>query len=110
MYKLSPKLEVINETIEGMLSQLENTPAENEQSDNLVLLLQKYIGERQIYINLLITDAIDDSFSTCLSEQLKLTQCFISRSSKVMSHQQSLLSLKQSHQRQIKIYQNIDGI
>lgn len=102
------KLEQINNTIEDTLDQIEKIAAEDEQSDKLVSLLLKSLSARQLYINSMVEDAIDDSFATCLSEQLALTQRFINRSLKIKSHRQSLLNLKRTHQRQIKVYQNID--
>jgi hypothetical protein len=105
---LNAELKLINETIEDTLNQIEKIAAEDEQSDKLVSLLLDSIGARQLYINSMIEDAVDDSFSTCLSDQLALTQSFANRALKIKSHRQSLLNLKRTHQRQIKVYQNID--
>lgn len=106
---MNAELELINETIEDTLNHIEKTPAENDQSDKLVSLLLESIGERQLYIDSMIHDAADDTFASSLSEQLLLTDTFISRCLKVMSHRQSLLNLKRTHERQIKVYQNIDS-
>ncbi|WP_351088362.1 flagella biosynthesis chaperone for FliD, FliT [Shewanella sp. S1-49-MNA-CIBAN-0167] len=105
---MNAKLGLVNDTIEDTLNKIELIPAEDEQSDKLVSLLLKSIGARQLYIDSVINDAIDETFAVCLSEQLTLTQNFINRASKIMSHRQSLLNLKRTHQRQIKVYQNID--
>jgi hypothetical protein len=103
-------LEATNAKIEDLLNQIEQTAAEHDDSDKLVLLLLESIRERQISIDSMINDAVDDTFAPYLSEQLKLTQSFINRSSKIMSHRQNLLNLKRTNnQRQIKVYQNIDA-
>lgn len=103
------KLKLINDTIEDTLNQIDNIPAEDEQSDKLVSLLLECIGERQLYIDSMINDAVDDTFAAFLSEQLLVTNNFVNRASKIMSHRQNLLNLKSTHQRQIKVYQNIDA-
>jgi hypothetical protein len=106
---LNAELKLINKTIEDTLHQIEQIPAENKQSDKLVSLLLDSIGARQLYIDLLINSAADDTFTTLLSEQLILTNSFKDRASKVMFHRQNLLNVKRAHQRQIKVYQNIDA-
>ena len=106
---MNAELELINETIEDTLNQIEKIPAENDQSDKLVSLLLECIGERQLYIDSMINDAVDDTFAAYLLEQLLVTNDFVNRASKIMSHRQNLLNLKSTHQRQIKVYQNIDA-
>ncbi len=99
----------LNNLIDETLTQMEDIAAEDERSDNLVSVLQELIRERQIYVESLINTAIDETYATALSEQLILTKRILQRSSKIMSHRQSLLKLKRTHKRQIKIYQNIDA-
>lgn len=107
---MDTNLKATNAKIEGLLNQIEQTPAESEQSDELVSLLLDSIRNRQNYINSLIDDANDDSYATLLSKQLKLTTEFVDKASKIRFHRQSLLSLKhKNNQRQIKVYQNIDA-
>ncbi|MCT8987229.1 hypothetical protein [Shewanella phaeophyticola] len=102
-------LEATNAKIESLLNQIEQISAENEDSDKLVLLLLDSIRERQISIDSMINDAVDDTFAPSLSKQLKLTENFSRRAAKIMSHRQNLLNLKRTHQRQVKVYQNIDA-
>ncbi|GGP38627.1 hypothetical protein GCM10009347_03100 [Shewanella algicola] len=106
---MDTNLETTNAKIEDLLNQIEQTAAENDDSDKLVLLLLDSIRERQISIDSMINDAVDDTFAPSLSKQLKLTESFSRRASQIMSHRQNLLNLKRTHQRQVKVYQNIDA-
>ncbi|WP_299569681.1 flagella biosynthesis chaperone for FliD, FliT [uncultured Shewanella sp.] len=102
------QLNETNRNIEETLQKLENTPSENEQSDELVSNLLVLIGERQ---NLL--DSIDDSdveiARKTLQQQIVVGEGFEKRAKNVLKHIQSLLQARKKNQRQINIYQSVDS-
>ena len=102
------QLNETNKKIEQTLQTLENTPSENEQSDELVSNLQELTVERQILL-----DSIDETdvelAKKTLQEQIVISEGFELRARNVLKHIQALLQARKKNQRQINIYQSVDS-
>ncbi len=102
------QLNETNKKIEQTLQILENTPSENEQSDELVSILQELTVERQILL-----DSIDETdvelAKKTLQEQIVISEGFELRARNVLKHIQALLQARKKNQRQINIYQSVDS-
>ena len=101
-------LDNINQLVDETLTKLEHLPAEDENSDNLVLELQELVQKRQILLDDIQAEDTE-SVRAILNEQLLVTQAFHERANKVLKHIQSLLNLRKKNQRQINIYQSVDA-
>ncbi len=97
-----------NAQIEEVLNTLENTPSENEASDELVSNLLVLIGERQILLDDLKIDNVEHE-RKMLTEQISLGKLFEKKVFKLQQHIQSLLQARKKNQRQINVYQSIDS-
>ncbi|WP_153913916.1 hypothetical protein [Shewanella sp. TC10] len=97
-----------NDVIEETLQLLENTPSENEKSDELVSKLLVLIGERQILLDSIDESDVDVARKT-LQDQIVIGEGFEKRANNVLKHIQSLLQARKKNQRQINVYQSIDS-
>ncbi|ARD23222.1 MULTISPECIES: hypothetical protein [Shewanella] len=104
MKQLSEK----NLQIEELLKNIDNTPSENESSDELVSNLLVLIGERQILLdNLKFED--EETERKMLEQQISIGKVFEQKVIALQKHIQSLLQARKKNQRQINVYQSIDS-
>nr|WP_301542044.1 flagella biosynthesis chaperone for FliD, FliT [Shewanella sp. KJ2020] len=98
----------MNIALSELLSQLTRIPAEDLQTDDLVSNLHIMVGERQLLLNVLVTDA-DMTDANYLQRQLELTQDFTSKASIIMADRQALLHAGSKNKRKISVYETIDS-
>lgn len=103
------ELKLINDNIAELLSNLEKLPAENENTDELVHLLQQAVIERQVYVDRLASLPFDTNLRDEISEQIELTNRFSLISAKVMNNRKDLLSLRRSTKKKINMYEYVDS-
>ncbi len=104
MKQLSEK----NLQIEELLKNIDNTPSENESSDELVSNLLVLIGERQILLdNLKFED--EETERKMLEQQISIGKVFEQKVIALQKHIQSLLQARKKNQRKINVYQSIDS-
>ncbi|GAA0789804.1 MULTISPECIES: hypothetical protein [Pseudomonadati] len=103
------ELKLINDRITELLSNLEQLPAENEKTDELVHLLQVAVRERQVYVERLTNLPFDINLRDKLSEQVELSNRFSLVSAKVMNNRKELLSLRRSTKKKINMYEYVDS-
>ena len=101
-----PELEKLNKSVSEVLVELENVSAENEIADELVLNLQKLVGQRQLLLEVLLTSPKDED-RPVLESQLALTQQYEQQAKRVLQHRQELLHLGRKSKRQINVYKSI---
>ncbi|WP_299791347.1 hypothetical protein [uncultured Shewanella sp.] len=104
--QILPELEKVNHSLSEILVELEKIPAENETADELVLNLQKLVGERQLLLDQMLTSPTDED-KPLLEDQLALTQKFEQQARGVLQHRQELLHLGKKSKRQINVYKSI---
>lgn len=102
------QLDELNIALSELLSQLTRIPAEDLQTDDLVSNLHMMVGERQLLLNVLVTDA-DMTDANYLQRQLELTQDFTSKASFIMADRQALLHASSKNKRKISVYETIDS-
>uniref|UniRef100_E6XGT1 Flagella biosynthesis chaperone for FliD, FliT n=1 Tax=Shewanella putrefaciens (strain 200) TaxID=399804 RepID=E6XGT1_SHEP2 len=102
------QLDELNTALGQLLSQLTRIPAEDLQTDDLVYNLHIMIGERQLLLNVLLTDA-DMTDANYLQRQLELTQDFTSKAIIIMADRQTLLHAGSKNKRKISVYETIDS-
>jgi len=102
------QLDELNIALSELLSQLTRIPAEDLQTDDLVSNLHIMVGERQLLLNVLVTDA-DMTDANYLQRQLELTQDFTSKASIIMADRQALLHAGSKNKRKISVYETIDS-
>lgn len=102
------QLDELNTALGQLLIQLTRIPAEDLQTDDLVSNLHIMVGERQLLLNVLVTDA-DMTDANYLQSQLELTQYFTSKASIIMADRQALLHAGSKNKRQISVYETIDS-
>lgn len=102
------QLDELNIALSELLSQLTRIPAEDLQTDDLVSNLHMMVGERQLLLNVLVTDA-DMTDANYLQRQLELTQDFTSKASIIMADRQALLHAGSKNKRKISVYETIDS-
>ncbi|WP_198780524.1 flagella biosynthesis chaperone for FliD, FliT [Shewanella putrefaciens] len=102
------QLDELNIALSELLSQLTRIPAEDFQTDDLVYNLHIMVGERQLLLNVLVTDA-DMTDANYLQRQLELTQDFTSKASIIMADRQALLHAGSKNKRKISVYETIDS-
>lgn len=102
------QLDELNIALSELLSQLTRIPVEDLQTDDLVSNLHIMVGERQLLLNVLVTDA-DMTDANYLQRQLELTQDFTSKASIIMADRQALLHAGSKNKRKISVYETIDS-
>lgn len=102
------QLDELNIALSELLSQLTRIPAEDLQTDDLVSNLHVMVGERQLLLNVLVTDA-DITDANYFQRQLELTQDFTSKASAIMADRQALLHAGSKNKRKISVYETIDS-
>ncbi|MFP8843667.1 flagella biosynthesis chaperone for FliD, FliT [Shewanella baltica] len=102
------QLDELNIALGQLLIQLTRIPAEELQTDDLVSNLHIMVGERQLLLNVLVTDA-DMTDANYLQRQLELTQDFTSKASIIMADRQALLHAGSKNKRKISVYETIDS-
>lgn len=102
------QLDELNIALSELLSQLTRIPAEDLQTDDLVSNLHIMVGERQLLLNVLVTDA-DMTDANYLQRQLELTQDFTSKAIIIMADRQALLHAGSKNKRKISVYETIDS-
>lgn len=102
------QLDELNIALSELLSQLTRIPAEDLQTDDLVSNLHIMVGERQLLLNVLVTDA-DMTDANYLQRQLEFTQDFSKKASIIMADRQALLHASNKNKRQISVYETIDS-
>lgn len=102
------QLDELNIALSELLSQLTLIPAEDVQTDDLVSNLHVMVGERQLLLNVLVTDA-DMTDANYLQRQLELTQDFTSKAIIIMADRQALLHAGSKNKRKISVYETIDS-
>lgn len=98
----------VNEEIDCLLVKLNQIPAENSSTDELVLDLQELVGKRQ----LLLASTFDNATAADapeLNEQLLITQSFEMKAKVIKDHRQSLLHIGRKSKRQLNVYKAIDA-
>ncbi|MGI2166381.1 flagella biosynthesis chaperone for FliD, FliT [Shewanella oncorhynchi] len=102
------RLDELNIALGQLLIQLTRIPAEDLQTDDLVSNLHIMVGERQLLLNVLVTDA-DMTDANYLQRQLELTQDFTSKAIIIMADRQALLHAGSKNKRKISVYETIDS-
>ncbi len=102
------ELDELNIALELVLTKLQQIPAEDSASDDLVSNLQLLVEERQQLLSQLTAD-VEPANADYLQRQLSLTQDFARRASVIMADRQALLQLGSRNKRKIGVYQSIDS-
>lgn len=102
------QLDELNTQLIALLEELIHIPAENEETDELVLNLQDVVGQRQIILDTLLADTTMTD-TDYLQQQFKLTQEFTAKATIVMAQRQALLHAGSQNKRQINVYKTIDS-
>jgi hypothetical protein len=102
------QLDELNTILIETLNQLTLIAAEDPQTDELVSNLQALVGERQLLLDVLVTDTniLDVEY---LQGQLDLTKEFTVKASHIMADRQALLYAGSKNKRQISVYETIDS-
>lgn len=102
------ELNDLNLAFASVLTRLEEIPAEDESTDDLVSKLQDMIGQRQLLLESFLASA-EANDREALELQLTLTYQFEVQAKKIMAHRQSLLHSGSRSKRQINVYRTIDS-
>ncbi|MGS0691422.1 hypothetical protein [Shewanella sp. 0m-4] len=101
-------LSELNEALEKVLATLNQVPAEDNSTDELVSYLQELVGKRQLLLTSIFANATDADESE-LRKQLLITQSFEAQAKVILEHRQSLLYAGRKSKRQLNVYKAIDA-
>ncbi|GIU50850.1 flagella biosynthesis chaperone for FliD FliT [Shewanella sairae] len=101
-------LNQLNEELEVLLDKLNQIPAEDESTDDLVSNLQLLVGKRQFLLTNVFASATAADEDE-LKKQIMLTRSFEEKAMALKEHRQSLLHVGSKSKRQLNVYKNIDS-
>lgn len=102
------QLNQLNTEIETILNKLNQIPAEDESTDELVSYLQELVGKRQVLLNSVFEHATAANAAE-LQQQLQMTQSFEAKAVMIKEHRQALLHVGRKNKRQLNVYKTIDS-
>ncbi|WP_028765218.1 hypothetical protein [Shewanella colwelliana] len=101
-------LDRLNHEITKVIQHLQEVPAEDIESDELVSNLLDLVAQRQLLLDDVLKEPKDEDKSF-LEAQLVLTNQFTKEAISLLKHRQELLHLGRKSQRQLNVYKSIDS-